>query len=194
MAWPPRLEASPDPSSAALWIDALLGIGQRRAPGEAIEALLRQRQRQRPDALVAIDVPTGLCADSGQATGSYTAQAISTYAIGLIKTGLVQDAALEAVGALHRVDLGLPLSLLQELPLSVPLALAERDLAARPKPKFNPAASKYQRGRLLVVAGSDSYRGPPAWPWPAPAAAAAAACGPPCPRPWPAASGSSTHR
>ena len=28
----PRLEASPDPSSAALWIDALLGSGQRRAP------------------------------------------------------------------------------------------------------------------------------------------------------------------
>ena len=104
----PRLESSPDPSGAALWIDALLGIGQRRAPGEAIEALLHQRQRQRPHALVAIDVPTGLCADSGQATGSYTAQAISTYAIGLIKTGLVQDAALEAVGSLHWVDLGLP--------------------------------------------------------------------------------------
>ena len=155
----PRLEASPDPGSAALWIDALLGSGQRRAPGEAIEALLRQRQRQRPGALVAIDVPTGLCADSGQATGSYTAQAISTYAIGLLKTGLVQDAALEAVGALHWVDLGLPPSLLQELPVSAPLALAERDLAARPKPKFNPAASKYQRGRLLVVAGSDTYRG-----------------------------------
>ena len=108
---------------------------------------------------MAIDVPTGLCADSGQATGSYTAQAISTYTIGLIKTGLVQDAALEAVGSLHWVDLGLPPSLLQELPLKVPLALAERDLAARPKPKFNPAASKYQRGRLLVVAGSDTYRG-----------------------------------
>ena len=56
----PRLEASPDPGSAALWIDALLGSCQRRAPGEAIEALLRQRQRQRPGALVAIDVPTGL--------------------------------------------------------------------------------------------------------------------------------------
>ena len=154
-----RLESSPDPSSAALWIDALLGSGQRRAPGEAIEALLQQRQRQRPDALVAIDVPTGLCADSGQATGTYTAQAISTYAIGLIKTGLVQDAALEAVGALHWVDLGLPPWLLQQLPINAPLALAERDLAARPKPKFNPAASKYQRGRLLVVAGSDTYRG-----------------------------------
>ena len=155
----PRLESSPDPGSAVLWIDALLGIGQRRAPGEELEALLQARQRQLPGALIAIDVPTGLCADTGQATGSGMAQAVSTYAIGLIKTGLVQDAALAAVGALHWVDLGLPPSLLQELPHNVALGLAERDLAARPQPRFNPAASKYQRGRLLVVAGSETYRG-----------------------------------
>ncbi len=155
----PRLESSPDPGSAVLWIDALLGIGQRRAPGEELEALLQARQRQLPGALVAIDVPTGLCADTGQATGSGMAQAVSTYAIGLIKTGLVQDAALAAVGALHWVDLGLPPSLLQALPHNVALGLAERDLAARPQPRFNPAASKYQRGRLLVVAGSETYRG-----------------------------------
>ncbi len=44
----PRLEEPPNPQDGALWIDALFGIGQRRAPGEALEGLLEQRQESRP--------------------------------------------------------------------------------------------------------------------------------------------------
>jgi hydroxyethylthiazole kinase-like uncharacterized protein yjeF len=155
----PRLDASPNPDNTALWIDALLGIGQLREPGAAIEGLLDARQRRRPGALVAVDVPTGLCADTGHATGTVAATASSTYAIGLIKTGLVQDRALAAVGSLERIDLGLPQALLQTLPAGQPLGLGGQDLADRPRPQLNPAANKYQRGRLLVVAGSEAYRG-----------------------------------
>ena len=155
----PLLDHSPDPGASPLWIDALLGIGQRRPPGPTIERLLDARQRRRPGGLVAIDVPTGLCADTGQSMGPVTAQAITTYAIGLIKTGLVQDAALASVGQLEWIDLGLPQSLLDTLPDTQPLGLGARDLAARPRPALAPAASKYQRGRLLVVAGSTAYQG-----------------------------------
>ena len=155
----PLLDHNPDPGASPLWIDALLGIGQRRPPGPLIEPLLEARQQQRPGGLVAVDVPTGLCADSGQATGPVTAQALTTYAIGLIKTGLVQDAALASVGQLEWIDLGLPRSLLDSLPGDQPLGLGARDLADRPRPQLDPAASKYQRGRLLVVAGSNAYQG-----------------------------------
>ncbi len=155
----PRLQQPPAADGPELWIDALLGIGQRRAPAAAIEALLEERQQRRPNALVAVDVPTGICADSGRTLGRVGARARTTYAIGLIKSGLVQDAVLAAVGALEWIDLGLPATLLETLPHTTVLGLGPRDLADRPRPPLDPAASKYQRGRLLVVAGSEAYRG-----------------------------------
>ena len=170
----PVLDQAPDPTDPALWIDGLLGIGQRQAPTEAIQQLLLNRQRDRPWQLVAIDVPTGLCADRGIPLAHGVATAHTTLTLGLVKTGLVQDSALAHVGSLVRIDLGLPARLLDALPAQQPLGLTARDRAATAttsgtangtsaatgKPiTGNPAASKYQRGRLLVVAGSDRYRG-----------------------------------
>lgn len=155
----PRLEAPPDPAEAALWLDALFGIGQTRPPGAAIEELLEERQRQRPGALLAVDGPTGLCADSGRLLGRGGATAALTWSIGLIKRGFLQDRALARVGQLERIDLGLPASLLAELPSSTPLSLQPGDAATAPWPALDPAAAKYGRGRLLLVAGSRRYRG-----------------------------------
>jgi hydroxyethylthiazole kinase-like uncharacterized protein yjeF len=155
----PSLNAPPDPADPSLWIDALFGIGQNRAPEEEIEALLAARDEQRPERLVAIDGPSGLCADRGAVLGRVAARATRTYCIGLIKRGLVQDSALRWVGQLERIDLGLPASLLETLPPATPLALTPVDQASAPWPAPDPSASKYGRGRLLVVAGSRRYRG-----------------------------------
>ena len=174
----PRLEAAPDPADPALWVDALFGIGQSRPPGPTLEPLLAERQRVRPHQLAAIDIPTGLCADSGCCLGE-AATAGVTYTIGLIKKGLVQDRSLARVGRLERIDLGLPHQLLETLPANQPLGLGGRgsgraDLQAAPWPVPDPAAGKYGRGRLLVVAGSVQYRGAARL---ALAGAAAAGCG-----------------
>ena len=155
----PRLLEPPEPNSEALWIDALFGIGQSRAPGAAIETLLAQRQAQRPHTLVAVDGPTGICSDTGRLLGPTAACAHITYAIGLVKTGLVQDRALAWVGWLERIELGLPASLLDQLPLEQPLGLEPGDLDTLPPLALDPAASKYGRGRLLLLAGSHRYRG-----------------------------------
>jgi NAD(P)H-hydrate epimerase len=155
----PRLAAPPDPAGPALWIDALFGIRQGRPPSAQLLELLAARERQRPGNLVAIDVPTGLCADQGRCLGSGAARAGATYCLGLLKTGLIQDQALAWVGQLERVDLGLPASLLATLPPHQPLALAAEDLQQAPWPQPNPAAAKYGRGRLLVVAGSRRFPG-----------------------------------
>jgi NAD(P)H-hydrate epimerase len=155
----PRLEEEPDPGDPALWIDALFGIGASRPPGEAIEALLGERERRRPGGLVAIDGPTGLCADSGHPLGRRAARAHRTYCLGLLKRGLLQDHALHWVGQLERLDLGLPQPLLAALPPETPLALGPGDRLGAPWPGLDPAAAKYQRGRLLVVAGSARFRG-----------------------------------
>ncbi len=155
----PRLQRPPDANGPELWIDALLGIGQERSAGEAIETLLAARQRERPQRLVAVDVPTGLCADSGRPTGRQPACAHTTYCIGLLKQGLIQDPALAWVGRLERIALGLPAALLQSLPAHQPLALGAADVATAPRPQPDPQAAKYGRGRLLVLAGSQAYRG-----------------------------------
>jgi NAD(P)H-hydrate epimerase len=102
------------------------------------------------------------------------ARACTTYTIGLIKTGLVQDQALSWVGKLERIDLALPQALLDRLPQQQPLALAAADLAELPGLPLDPALGKYGRGRLLVVAGSDRYRGAAAL---ALAGATASGCG-----------------
>ena len=169
-----RLSQPPPAEGPALWIDAMFGIGQRRPPGAAIETLLAERQRLQPAALVAVDVPTGICADSGRLLGAVAARACTTYSIGLIKTGLVQDQALTWVGKLERIDLALPRALLERLPQQQPLALAVADLAELPGLPLDPALGKYGRGRLLVVAGSDRYRGAAAL---ALAGATASGCG-----------------
>ncbi|MFN9623976.1 MAG: NAD(P)H-hydrate epimerase, partial [Cyanobacteriota bacterium] len=87
----PVLDAPPDPADPALWIDALFGNGQSRPPGEAIEALLQARNAAAAGPLLAIDVPTGLCGDTGRRLGRWAARATLTLCIGLWKQGLVQD-------------------------------------------------------------------------------------------------------
>jgi len=158
----PVLEGEPDPTDQSLWIDGLFGVGQHRPIDDSLATLLALRHQQRPGALVAIDVPTGLCSDSGRLVGSTAARARITYCLGLFKQGLVQDAALAWVGQLERIDLGLPTGLvapLAPLAASQPLALGAADGATAPWPLLDPAAGKYGRGRLLVVAGSPSYQG-----------------------------------
>jgi hypothetical protein len=143
-----------------VWIDALFGIGQSRPPGETLETLLEQRQRMQPGQLIAIDGPTGICADSGKLLGRVAACAAVSLSIGLLKQGFLQDQALAWVGQLERIELGLPAQLLQGLGPNQPLALLGRDLATAPWPQQPEAASKYQRGRLLVIAGTDFAKAP----------------------------------
>ncbi len=159
----PVLEQTPPPHDPALWLDGLFGNGQRRPAGEAIETLLAERARW-GGRLVSIDVPTGLCSDTGRLLGRAAARADLTLCVGLWKRGLLQGRAPDLVGRLERIDLDLPAPLLQSLPSDVPLGLggqvgAEGDAARAPRPKLPVAASKYERGRLLVIAGSAQYRG-----------------------------------
>jgi len=170
----PRLAEPPEPRAPCLWIDALFGTGQNRRPGEPLEALLEARQRLRPGRLVAVDGPTGICADSGRLLGTGAATAALTWCLGLRKRGLLQDAAIARVGQVELVPLDLPQRLLEGLPAATPLVLGAADLASAPGPRLDPAAAKYGRGRLLLVCGSHRYRGAAAL---ALAGASASGCG-----------------
>ena len=153
------LPSSPDPAGRDLWIEALFGLGQTRPLPVDLADLFSRRQRDSPGRLVSLDVPAGLDSDTGCPMQGGAAFAAHTLCVGLIKCGLVQDAALAHVGSLQRIDPAVPLSLTQSLSSPAKLRVLADDIASLPSPAEAAGATKYQRGRLLLVAGSDRYRG-----------------------------------
>ena len=153
------MQSSPDPADWALWIEALFGLGQKRPLPPDLAELLSSRAREASRQLVSLDVPAGLDSDSGCPLEGGAALAAHTLCVGLIKRGLVQDAALTHVGSLHRIDPGVPVTLTQSLPPPLTLRLLASDVADLRCPPEPLAATKYQRGRLLLIAGSERYRG-----------------------------------
>ena len=155
----PQLQERPDPSAEELWVDALFGLGQRRPLPEALAALFEARDVAQPGRLVSLDVPSGLCSDTGRPLAGRAARAVLTLCVGLLKQGLLLDPALPYIGQLERIDLGLAEHQLRDLPREQPLCVGPDDLPSLPRPTLPVTSTKYERGRTLIVAGSDRYRG-----------------------------------
>ncbi len=154
-----NLEHRPDSNSELLWIEALFGLGQSRIISDEIVHLLTSKKTFSPDKLISIDVPAGLDSDNGNSISNTSCTASSTLSLGLFKSGLIQDSAIDFVGDLERIDLGIPDKILTGLPETQPLRISFSDLSTFNWPKPSKSKSKYERGRLLVIAGSEKYRG-----------------------------------
>ena len=154
-----RLRQDPDPADAALWLDAIFGLGQSRALPDCLADLFRCRQQLQPGALISLDVPSGLCSDHGTVLGEQAACASVTLSVGWLKRGLCLDPARPWVGALVRIDLGLPPAVMGNAAAVLPRRLPVGEACTAPLPALPPTAMKYERGRCLVVAGSDRYPG-----------------------------------
>ncbi|MDP2062866.1 MAG: NAD(P)H-hydrate dehydratase [Phaeovulum sp.] len=140
-----------DPAAFDLVIDALFGIGMTRPmpPTPQAEAL-----RARPPRLVAIDLPSGLDAD----TGSRIEPALSaslTVSFHTAKPGHYLAEGPEACGRLVLADIGLSSS--PEIPLPEAAPRAARPLRLIEAPTMPLAKSarahKYQHGHALILAG-----------------------------------------
>lgn len=90
-----------------LVIDALLGLGQHRAPAGDVAALV-QRINRAQSRVLALDLPTGLCADSGQPLGDAMVRADATLALLTLKPGLFTGQGRDATGQVWWSDLGVP--------------------------------------------------------------------------------------
>ncbi len=134
-------------ASADLAVDALFGVGLSRAiDGSAAEAL-RWLARARLQS-VAVDLPSGLSADTGAWLGPELAPDL-VVTLGLPKLSL----ALRPLAAEIRVaDLGIPWSCIEEA--SVRCWLWTAAAAARRLPPRPLTAHKGTFGHVLVVAGS----------------------------------------
>lgn len=146
---------------ASVVVDAILGIGAApplRGPAQEVLAAVRQARRGAWPRTVAVDVPSGIDGDSGQADPVAFA-ADTTISTGPVKVGLYLPPAAGLAGRIQRVDLELSDEMLASVPVSAVLATAPA-LAAQLPPR--PAAShKGTFGKALVVGGCGQYTGAP---------------------------------
>ncbi len=137
----------------ALIIDGLLGIGLNRPLDEDWNAFVSRLNGAHPQ-ILAVDVPSGLHADTGEAMGAVV-QAAVTLTVGAPKPGLLRASALAFVGHLEvATDVGLiPCPLTAELNWTLP-----GDFGGFPPPR--PIAHhKGSFGHLGIVAGSVGFHG-----------------------------------
>ena len=137
-----------DLSGADAVIDAMLGIGVRGRLRGAIAEMARAFNEAR-GLKVAVDTPTGLDPDTGEAVEG-AVRADVTVAMGWAKRGFFLGEAPLYTGEVLVAEIGLPRSAEVE---AGPGDLAAR-LPARPRD-----AHKGVGGRVLVVAGSEDYVG-----------------------------------
>ncbi|GBD22606.1 Bifunctional NAD(P)H-hydrate repair enzyme Nnr [bacterium HR29] len=150
-------------TDADLVIDGLLGIGKARpidprSPlGRTLEALRAARSRRNPPKLVAVDIPTGLDADTG-ALDPLTVAADLTVTFGLPKVGMYQLPGSSAVGRVQVIDIGIP----KEAQEAVRLELLTARWLRGALPRRPEEANKGTFGRVLVTGGCRRYVGAPA--------------------------------
>ncbi|MQA00575.1 MAG: NAD(P)H-hydrate epimerase [Dehalococcoidia bacterium] len=106
-----------DASAADLVIDAVIGFGLDGPPRAAQMGLIRAANAARGAGVpvLALDVPSGIDADTGQAPG-VAVRADATLALGLPKVGLAREHA----GDLWLADLGIPPGVYARAGLVVP--------------------------------------------------------------------------
>nr|WP_111301054.1 NAD(P)H-hydrate dehydratase [Paracoccus saliphilus] len=140
------LSADPAPVTADLAVDALFGIGLTRPVDAFAPALSALRAAPR---LVAVDVPSGLCADSGQVIGAARlAPADLTVTFHRAKPGHYLSQGPGLCGHVALVDLGLA-----DAGQGPPTTLIEgADLA-------KPQGHKFDHGHVMVVAGGPAQGG-----------------------------------
>jgi NAD(P)H-hydrate epimerase len=148
--------------SADLVIDALLGIGQKRPinPDEPIAVVLaalgeRRRGFSAPK-VVAVDLPTGVDADSGTVDPLTVAPDL-TVTFGLPKIGMYQAPASAVVGKVQVIDIGIP----KDAQAKVGLELMTARWLKSALPERPEDGNKGTFGKLLVVGGSTRYVGAP---------------------------------
>ncbi len=137
-------------------MDGLLGMGlQRPVEGRLREIVEQANQAQRP-LVVAVDLPTGVHADSGQVMGA-AVQASLTVTMSNPKRGLYQFPGAGYAGEIVVAEIGIAEDLLKD----VSVELLDAHMLREMLPERPRDAHKGTFGRVLVIAGSLHYTGAP---------------------------------
>ena len=130
-----------------LIVDGLFGIGLNRPiEGSWAELITQINQARIP--ILAIDIPSGLSAETGEPLG-VAIEAAVTLTVGAIKTGMLSQSAWRYVG---RIEVAHHVGLLDKPRADLLWTVAE-DFAAYPPPR-EMVGHKGSYGHLAIVAGS----------------------------------------
>jgi ADP-dependent NAD(P)H-hydrate dehydratase / NAD(P)H-hydrate epimerase len=144
--------------SADYIIDALLGTGTSRPLADDMRTLIQnvQQERTKRDTLriVAIDLPTGINADTGEADPG-ALHADITITLACPKQGFFFFPARDCIGELYVGDIGLPADLEQQLRTEMITGKQVRSLL--PQRPLN--SNKGTFGKVMLFCGSPPYPG-----------------------------------
>lgn len=155
-----------------LVIDGLLGAGLTRpVTGEladiinVVNAAHTERQYDIfPLTVVAIDVPSGLNSDTGEASGA-AIEANLTVTLGFPKKGLYNYSAIKYTGEIKVGDIGVPMSVEETIRKQAEseqsLQITSADWMRQHLPARPLDSHKGTFGKLMVLAGSPDYLGAP---------------------------------
>ncbi|MEW2252476.1 NAD(P)H-hydrate dehydratase [Streptomyces sp. NPDC006975] len=136
---------------ADLVVDGIVGIGGKGGLRPEAAPLAEAAARARA-AVVAVDLPSGVDADTGEVRGA-AVRADLTVTFGTHKPGLLVDPAREHAGSVRLVDIGLT------LPEPAALEALQHADVARLLPSPSAESDKYRRGVVGIAAGSARYPG-----------------------------------
>ena len=146
-------------ASGDVLVDGILGTGTSGpARGPAAGAIQYINAHSMDSLVVAIDIPSGLNADTGAAEGDVV-RADVTVTMGLPKKGLVEPCALDYVGSVEVVDLGIPEEYISQTQVE-----GDREMIyltdLKPLFRRRPRAShKGNYGHVLLIGGARGYGG-----------------------------------
>jgi len=141
-------------AAATLIVDGLVGIGGRGGLRVDAAALAQATAFARAAGaiVVAVDVPSGVDADTGAVSGDAVSADV-TVTFGCLKPGLLVGEGARRAGLVELVDIGLAFT---TPPLATVVTLAE---VARRWPRPGAGDDKYTRGVVGIAAGSATYPG-----------------------------------
>lgn len=149
-----RREAAVNPD---VIVDAICGVGLQDALRESVLTVV-ELLKTIPVPVVALDVPTGINADTGALLGCALPAVLTVTFIGL-KLGLLTGSGTTYAGEIVCSDLGLPAALFDEVPVSADkLMLADYRAYLPPRPRDS---HKGLSGHVLIVGGDNGYSGAP---------------------------------
>ncbi len=141
--------------SQDLVIDALLGTGLSRRLSPPFERLVRQINTS-PARVLAVDIPSGLSADTGEVMGA-AVRADYTVTFALPKRGLFLFPAAEYVGEVTVADIGIPAALTADDSIKENLVTGGDVRLRLPGRQLD--SHKGTQGRVLILAGSPGMTG-----------------------------------
>lgn len=137
-------------ASSDILVDALLGTGLSSEVTEAYrEAIELINDAGKP--VIAIDIPSGLHADSGAILGQAILAAL-TVTLGLPKLGLYIGAGIDQAGAIRVVDIGIPPAYVDDIESRT--LLLTSDSVYKTLPARRLSAHKGTFGHAGIIAGS----------------------------------------